>query len=121
MDIVFLACWATLPLIGSLLLAARLWGKERVIRAVGDWAFNTRWILDGFACRLLRACRALVAVDLDAADLRDDLVDEVEEMVSRKMQERLTLLNSKIHALEHQVSLLIAVREENISSPGDRY
>lgn len=103
MELLFLIALSSLPAMGSLLLAARLWGKDTVIRYVRELAWSANQISWSICRRLLAALRALVAVEIDEDEMRDKILDEVEERLHNRLGREIQHLNNRVYDLDAKV------------------
>lgn len=100
MEIFFLAAWALVPVMLSLLLAARLFGRDAVVKWCRDTSWQINRILADFGHRVVMAIRAFFAVAVDEGDVMDELEDRLVERLSS----RLTLLDNKIYDTAERVA-----------------
>jgi hypothetical protein len=102
MSTLFAAVWALVPMMVSLLLAARLWGRERVLKCCDEmwWRFKKSCI--NLTRRTVAAVRVFLAEEVDEYAA----LDELEERVEHRLQGRLTALDAKIYKLQTAVELI---------------
>lgn len=102
MEIFFLGLWALVPVMFSLILAARLFGREAVVKWCRDTSWRINSILADFGHRVVAAIRAFFAVAINEADIMDELEDRLVE----RLEHRLTLLDNKIYDVQERTALV---------------
>lgn len=121
MDIVFLVCLSTLPLMGSLWLAARIWGKPAVIKFVREAAWQLGRLAEGLGRRLIGGLRVLIGAHLDEEDAASDIAEEVEERLSYRVNSSVDLLKHQLNGLRHRVENLEKQARMVLPISGDAY
>jgi hypothetical protein len=102
MDTLFLAVWAVVPVLLSLLLATRLWGKPTVLKWWGEMWWQLKKSVINLTRRTVAAIRVFLADEID----EDAALDELEERVAHRLHGRLTAIDNKIHHMREKQTAL---------------